>query len=149
VDVVDLVTVENTHQVGGGSVLPVADLAAIARVCAAQHTPLYLDGARIFNAAVVTGATVAQYAAQADAMMFCLSKGLGAPVGSVLAGDTEFIREAQRHFKSITIDQLVDLKIHGILAASDSVPVVADVQKVIREAERRISEAARLFEKEK
>ena len=96
VDVVDLVTVENTHQLGGGSVLPVADLAAIARVCAAQHTPLYLDGARIFNAAVVTGATVAEYAAQADAMMFCLSTGLGAPVGSVLAGDTEFIREARR-----------------------------------------------------
>jgi threonine aldolase len=77
-------------------VLPVADLAAIARVCAAQHTPLYLDGARIFNAAVVTGASVAQYAAQADAMMFCLSKGLGAPIGSLLAGDTEFIREARR-----------------------------------------------------
>ena len=96
VDVVDLVAVENTHQVGGGSVLPVADLAAIARVCAAQHTPLYLDGARIFNAATVTGSAVAEYAAQADAMMFCLSKGLGAPIGSLLAGDTEFIREARR-----------------------------------------------------
>jgi threonine aldolase len=96
VDVVDLMAIENTHQVGGGSVMPVADLAAIARVCAAQHTPLYLDGARIFNAAVVTGATVAQYAAHADAMMFCLSKGLGAPIGSLLAAGTEFIREARR-----------------------------------------------------
>jgi threonine aldolase len=96
VDVVDLVAIENTHQVGGGSVLPVADVSAIASVCAAHGTPLYLDGARIFNACVVTGATVAQYAAEVDAMMFCLSKGLGAPIGSLVAGDSEFIREARR-----------------------------------------------------
>ena len=96
VDQVDLVAVENTHQVGGGSVLGVAGLAGIAGACAARQTPLYLDGARIFNAAAVTGATVAQYAEHADALMFCLSKGLGAPIGSLLAGDATFIREARR-----------------------------------------------------
>jgi threonine aldolase len=96
VDVVDLVALENTHQVGGGSVMPVDSLAAISGACAAAGTPLYLDGARIFNACVVTGATVAEYAGQVDAMMFCLSKGLGAPIGSLLTGDTEFIREARR-----------------------------------------------------
>ena len=96
VEQADLVTVENTHQVGGGSVLGVAALAEIAAVCAARRTPLYLDGARIFNAAAVTGATVAQHAEPADALMFCLSKGLGAPVGSVLAGEASFIREARR-----------------------------------------------------
>ncbi len=96
VDVVDLVTLENTHQVGGGSVMPVESLAAISGACAAVGTPLYLDGARIFNAAVVTGAAVAEYAGQVDAMMFCLSKGLGAPIGSLLTGDAEFIREARR-----------------------------------------------------
>ena len=58
--------------------------------------PLYLDGARIFNAAVAAGATVADYAARVDALMFCLSKGLGAPIGSLLAGDAELIREARR-----------------------------------------------------
>ena len=94
--VVDLVTVENTHQVGGGTVLPVGTVREIAEVCAAWRVPLYLDGARIFNACTVTGADVAQYAAQAGAMMFCLSKGLGAPVGSVLAGEAEFIAEARR-----------------------------------------------------
>jgi threonine aldolase len=93
---VDLVTVENTHQVGGGSVLGTGELAAIAGVCAAKGVPLYLDGARIFNACTVTGAAVADYAGQVDALMFCLSKGLGAPVGSVLAGDSEFIAEARR-----------------------------------------------------
>jgi threonine aldolase len=96
VNVTDLVTVENTHQLGGGTVLPVADLAGIAAVCADKGLPLYMDGARIFNAAAVAGVTVADYAAPADALMFCLSKGLGAPIGSLLAGDTEFIREARR-----------------------------------------------------
>jgi len=95
-NVVDLVTIENTHQVGGGTPMPVEDARAIAKVCAGHGVPLYLDGARIFNAAAVTGASVADYAACADALMFCLSKGLGAPIGSVLAGDIEFIAEARR-----------------------------------------------------
>jgi threonine aldolase len=96
VTVVDLVTVENTHQVGGGAVMPVDEVGAIAKTCADHGVPLYIDGARIFNACAVTGAVVADYAAQADAMMFCLSKGLGAPIGSMLVGDAEFIREARR-----------------------------------------------------
>ena len=96
VDVTDLVTLENTHQRGGGSVMPVESVAAIAAVCAGRKVPLYLDGARIFNAAVATGATAADYATRVDAMMFCLSKGLGAPIGSLLVGDGEFIREAGR-----------------------------------------------------
>lgn len=94
--VVDLVTVENTHQVGGGSVLPVEEVRAIRKVCADHGVPLYLDGARIFNACAATGATVTEYAAEVDALMFCLSKGLGAPVGSMLVGEREFIREARR-----------------------------------------------------
>jgi threonine aldolase len=96
VRVADLVAVENTHQLGGGSVMPPAGVAAIAAVCSERGVPLYLDGARIFNAAVVAGATVADYAAPVDALMFCLSKGLGAPIGSLLAGDAELIREARR-----------------------------------------------------
>ena len=96
VGVVDLVTVENTHQVGGGSVLSPLVVSDISAVCAAAGVPLYLDGARIFNACAVTGVPVAEYAAQVTAMMFCLSKGLGAPIGSMLVGDREFIREARR-----------------------------------------------------
>jgi threonine aldolase len=96
VTVVDLVALENTHQVGGGAVMPVADVAAVSKACTERNVPLYLDGARIFNACTVTGAAVADYAAEVDAMMFCLSKGLGAPIGSVLIGDTEFTREARR-----------------------------------------------------
>lgn len=96
VGVVDLVTIENTHQVGGGSVLPPAVLRSISAACAHAGVPLYLDGARIFNACAVAGVDVAEYAAQVTTMMFCLSKGLGAPIGSMLVGDREFIREARR-----------------------------------------------------
>jgi threonine aldolase len=96
VSVVNLVSIENTHQVGGGSVLAVDVVAAIAAATQAARVPLYLDGARIFNACAIAGVPVADYARHVDALMFCLSKGLGAPIGSILAGDAEFIREARR-----------------------------------------------------
>ncbi len=96
VSVVDLVTIENTHQVGGGSVLSVTGVRDIAAVCADAGVPLYLDGARIFNACAVAEVPVAAYASEVTSLMFCLSKGLGAPIGSMLAGDREFIREARR-----------------------------------------------------
>jgi threonine aldolase len=94
--VVDLVTLENTHQIGGGSVLTVDGLRAVSKVCADRGVPLYLDGARIFNACTVTGSTIAEYASEVDALMFCLSKGLGAPIGSMLVGEAEFISAARR-----------------------------------------------------
>ena len=96
VSVVDLVTIENTHQVGGGSVLSVTGIRDISAVCAEAGVPLYLDGARIFNACAVAEVPVADYAAAVTSMMFCLSKGLGAPIGSILVGDRDFIMEARR-----------------------------------------------------
>jgi threonine aldolase len=96
VAVVDVVSIENTHQVGGGSVMSVTGVRDIAAVCADAGVPVYLDGARIFNACALAGAEVAEFAAPVSSMMFCLSKGLGAPIGSVLVGDEEFIREARR-----------------------------------------------------
>jgi threonine aldolase len=94
--VVDLVAVENTHQVGGGTVLPIETLREIRKVVSDAGLPLYMDGARIFNASVASGVDVSEYAAEVDAMMFCFSKGLGAPIGSILCGPAEFIEEARR-----------------------------------------------------
>jgi threonine aldolase len=94
--VVDLVAVENTHQVGGGTVLPIETLREIRKVVADAGLPLYMDGARIFNASVASGVDVSEYAAEVDAMMFCFSKGLGAPIGSILCGPADFIEEARR-----------------------------------------------------
>jgi threonine aldolase len=96
VEVVDLLSLENTHQVGGGTVMPVDELRAIRKVAEEAGVPVYLDGARIFNAATASGTPVGEYTAEADAMMFSVSKGLGAPIGSVLCGSAEFIREARR-----------------------------------------------------
>jgi threonine aldolase len=96
VEVVDLLSLENTHQVGGGTVMPMDELRAIRKVAQEAGVPVYLDGARVFNAAVATGTSVEEYTAEADAAMFSLSKGLGAPIGSVLCGSPEFIREARR-----------------------------------------------------
>jgi threonine aldolase len=96
VDVVDLVAVENTHQVGGGAVYPLDELRAVRKVTREAGVPLYMDGARVFNASAASGVPVAEYAAEVDALMFCLSKGLGAPVGSVLCGPAELVREARR-----------------------------------------------------
>jgi threonine aldolase len=94
--VVDLVAVENTHQVGGGTVLPIETLREIRKIVADAGLPLYMDGARIFNASVASGVDVSEYAAEVDAMMFCFSKGLGAPIGSILCGPADFIEEARR-----------------------------------------------------
>ncbi|HEV3475830.1 MAG TPA: GntG family PLP-dependent aldolase [Actinomycetota bacterium] len=94
--VVDLVCVENTHQVGGGRVLSLEAARGIRKAAQEAGVPVYLDGARIFNAAAASGVDVAEFAGEADALMFALSKGLGAPVGSVLCGPASFIEEARR-----------------------------------------------------
>jgi threonine aldolase len=96
VDVVDLVAVENTHQVGGGSVWPLEELRAVGKIAHEADVPVYMDGARVFNASVAAETPVADYAAEVDALMFCLSKGLGAPIGSVLCGPAGFVKDARR-----------------------------------------------------
>jgi len=94
-----LLTFENTHNACGGAVLDQAMVEASVAVAKAQGVAAHLDGARLGNAAAVTGFTLAQHAAPFDTVSICLSKGLGAPVGSVLCGDTERINRALRFRK--------------------------------------------------
>jgi len=96
VEVVDLVALENTHGHAGGTVMPLEEMRAIRKVARDRGVPVYLDGARIFNASVASGVGVAEFAAEADALMFCVSKGLGAPIGSLVCGPRDLIREARR-----------------------------------------------------
>jgi threonine aldolase len=91
-----LIALENSHNLAGGSVLPRARTEEICDSAHALGIPVHLDGARIFNAAAALGETVAALAHACDSVMFCLSKGLGAPVGSMLLGRREFIAEARR-----------------------------------------------------
>jgi threonine aldolase len=76
--------------------MPIDEVRSIRKVAQEAGVPVYMDGARIFNASVAGGTPVDEYAAETDAMMFCLSKGLGAPIGSVLCGPAPFIEEARR-----------------------------------------------------
>ncbi|MEY2792247.1 MAG: L-threonine aldolase [Bacteroidota bacterium] len=91
-----LVSLENSMNKGGGSVYSTESLQSISDFCKENNLPLHLDGARIFNAIVATGQTPLQYGEWFDSISVCLSKGLGAPVGSVLLGKKEFIKKAKR-----------------------------------------------------
>jgi len=89
-----LVSLENTSNLAGGTVYPPAVVEEICDCAHAADLPVHLDGARIFNAAVGLGRSVAELTSKIDSVMFCLSKGLGAPVGSMLVGSRAFIEEA-------------------------------------------------------
>jgi threonine aldolase len=91
-----LICLENTHSASGGRILPLETARAIADVAHRHGVPVYLDGSRLWNAAVATGHAEADFAACADTVMVGLSKGLGCPVGSVLAGSEGRITEARR-----------------------------------------------------
>jgi threonine aldolase len=94
--VTKLVEVENTMNKGGGACYPYVDLLEIRAVCDANNLQLHLDGARLFNAMVATGTTPADFGAIFDSISICLSKGLGAPVGSLLLGNQVFVNKARR-----------------------------------------------------
>lgn len=95
------VAIENTHNRGGGKVWPLAAVRAVGEVAARRGLALYVDGARLMNAVVASGTPARDYAAPATLVSLCLSKGLGAPVGSVLAGPRDLIREAHRLRKRV------------------------------------------------
>ncbi|HEY8403167.1 MAG TPA: GntG family PLP-dependent aldolase [Flavobacteriales bacterium] len=95
-----LVCVENTMNRGGGCIYPFAELQRIAKVCKEHGLAFHCDGARLFNAMVEDGTTPQQHGALFDSISICLSKGLGAPVGSLLLGKKEFIHRAIRRRKS-------------------------------------------------
>jgi threonine aldolase len=96
-----LVTLENTHNMAGGTIYPTA---VAEEICDRAHEaglPVHLDGARIFNASVALGKSVKELTRKFDSVMFCLSKGLGAPVGSMVVGSREFIEKAYVHRKML------------------------------------------------
>jgi threonine aldolase len=88
-------SVENTHNFGGGAVVPLADLQALRAFAEEVGAGVHLDGARIWNAHVATGTKLADYGAVTDMLAVCLSKGLGAPIGSLVVGTREAIEESR------------------------------------------------------
>lgn len=90
-----LICLENTHNFGGGSVMSAKETSEICQNSHKLNIPVHLDGARIFNSAVAQNETVANLTKDCDSVQFCLSKGLGAPVGSMILGNKDFIAEAR------------------------------------------------------
>ena len=91
-----LVVVENTCNKGGGAVYDIEELRKIAQMCKSKGLKLHLDGARFFNALVASQTNIEEYWGLFDSISICLSKGLGAPIGSVLLGDQAFIKRAKK-----------------------------------------------------
>lgn len=91
-----LIAIENTHNRAGGTIFPIHRMTELYELTRQHHLKLHLDGARIWNAAVAAGVSVREFARHCDSISVCFSKGLGAPVGSVLAGSKDFIIEAHR-----------------------------------------------------
>ena len=127
-----LVILENTHNRCSGTPLKPAYTTAVDRLVKRHGLKLHIDGARIFNAAVALGVDVAELAAPADSVTFCLSKGLAAPVGSVVCGDEAFIAKARRMRKSVG----GGMRQAGIIAAAG---IVALTEMVDRLAEDHVN----------
>ena len=125
-----LVCVENTHMPAGGAPYPLEALRALRRV--AGGLPIHMDGARLFNAEVATGTSAALYGAEVTTVMSCLSKGLCAPVGSVLAGPAPFVDEArvERHRLGGGMRQA------GVIAAAGLVALGTMVERLAEDHER-------------
>jgi len=117
-----LICLENTHNFGGGSVMSAAQTSAICDNAHRHGIPVHIDGARIFNAATALGESVAQLSEKADSVQFCLSKGLGAPIGSVLVGKKDFIDSARAWRKRLGggMRQVGVIAAAGLVALEDS-----------------------------
>lgn len=134
-----LVEIENTHNVAGGTIYPQA---TIDEICDSSHAlglKVHMDGARVFNAAAATGRPVREICARVDTVSFCLSKGLGAPVGSVLVGERDVIAEGRLYRKRLG----GGMRQAGILAAAGLVALESSPEKLHADHEnaRRIAAA--------
>jgi threonine aldolase len=123
-----LICLENTQNFCGGRVLPVSYMDAAGNLAHERGLQLHVDGARLWNAAVALNVAPARLVQEADSVSVCLSKGLGAPVGSVVAGSAEFIEKARRNRKIVggSMRQAGVLAAAGIVAVTEMVERLAD-----------------------
>ena len=122
-----LICIENTHNAGGGRVYPLSTIHAIRAVATAHGLPMHLDGARLFNAVVASGVSAAEYARHFDTVTFCLSKGLGAPAGSLIATDDPGLLERLRRFRRMYGGAM---RQSGILAAAGLYALEHHIQRL-------------------
>lgn len=124
---IKVLTIENSLNFAGGACLTKADMKEICDICHDNQITVHLDGARIFNAAAFLGCNVKDLCSDVDSVMFCLSKGLGAPVGSLLVGSQDLIRKARVNRKLVG----GGMRQAGILAAAGLIALYDGPQQVI------------------
>jgi len=127
-----LIALENTHNLCGGAPLEPAYLRSVGALARRHGIKLHIDGARIFNAATALGVPVHQLAADADSVSFCLSKGLAAPVGSVVCGGRDFIQTARRARKVLG----GGMRQAGVLAAAGILALTEMVDRLVEDHEQ-------------
>jgi threonine aldolase len=134
-----MIIVENTNNRGGGSIWPLERIADVQKVAHELSLHLHLDGARLWNASVATGCKLTDYAACADTVSMCFSKGLGAPVGSILVGPKALVERAHRFRKMYG----GAMRQAGILAAAALYAIDHNVERLAEDHEnaRRLAEA--------
>ena len=130
--VTSMVCVENTHNRAGGTVTDVATMAGLRALCDEHGLHLHVDGARIFNAAVALGVDVAELSGPADSVSVCLSKGLSAPVGGLLAGSAEFVTRARRARKLLG----GSMRQAGVVAATGIVALQTGIGRLAEDHQR-------------
>ncbi len=137
-----LLCAENTHNMAGGKVMPLETLKGLRGLASEHGLALHLDGARLWNAAAATGTPASDFAAQADTVMVCFSKGLGAPVGSALAGTAETIGRAHEWRKRLGggMRQVGILAAAGIYALEHNVERLAEDHANARRLARGLSD---------
>ncbi|MFC1620447.1 low-specificity L-threonine aldolase [Candidatus Neomarinimicrobiota bacterium] len=127
-----LITIENTHNNAGGTIFPLDEIRQIAEIAGDHDLRLHMDGARLMNAVVATGIEAREWAAPFDSVSICLSKGLGAPVGSVLCGSREFIERTHRYRKIFG----GGMRQAGIIAAGGLYAIRHNVPDLAKDHER-------------
>ena len=137
-----LLCLENTHNTAGGKVFPLEEFAAVAETAKEHGLRVHLDGARLFNAQAATGIPAREWCGHADTVSVCSSKGLGAPVGSLLAGDDETISEARRARKAFG----GGMRQAGIIAAASLYAFENNIERLREDHERARNLAAGLRE---
>ena len=126
-----LICLENTHNRAGGTCYPLETLAAVRKVADRRKIPVHIDGARLFNAAVALGVQVDKITQYADTVQFCLSKGLCAPVGTIITGRSDFIARARKYRKMLG----GGMRQAGILAAAGIVGLTSMVDRLSEDHE--------------
>jgi len=127
-----LICMENTHNRSGGTIFPFEEMKKISEFARENHIKLHLDGARLWNASIATGIAIDRYSALVDSVSLCFSKGLGAPVGSIIAGSEEFIDRA-RYYRKVFGG---GMRQSGILAAAARYAVEHHFQRLAEDHRR-------------